>query len=193
MSPWCCDPRLGPLRATTTSRRAEPRDPLAHEGRARLAENPDSTYFDVDLFLSGAFLLARQEVVALLRERAASLRAQHADARALQQRMAGKVPLAGELIIEHRSSTWREASFADRAVLQIEAAPGWAPFLGDRSITDFLAEQQPAVEDDADTVGAPHREGHGGHAPRRSQENLSRRSTPPGAQRARARARAGAP
>lgn len=130
---------------------------ITSQGRARadatlraLASGPDASYFDVDLFLSGAFLLPQREVVALLRARAASLRTQHADARALEQRMAGKVPLAGELIMDHRvEHLAREASFADRAALEVEAAPRWAPFLGDRSIVDFLAEQQAAVEEEA--------------------------------------------
>lgn len=130
---------------------------ITAQGRARadttlraLVSGADSTYFDVDLFLSGAFLLQQREVVALLQARAASLREQLADARALEQHMAGKVPLAGELIMEHRvEHLAREVSFVDRAAHQIEAAKRWAPFLGDRSIVEFLAEQKAAIEEEA--------------------------------------------
>lgn len=127
------------------------------QGRARvdetlraLAASPDSTYFDADLFLAGSFLLPQAEVAELLRARAQSLLAQHAEACTLRERMHGKVPLVADLIMDHRvEHLAREAAFAARAADALAAAPRWAPFLGDRSIVDFLAAEQAAVEDEA--------------------------------------------
>lgn len=127
---------------------------VTEQGRARieralreLAATSDSTYFDTDLFLSGAFLLPQKEAVALLRARAASLRTQEDEARAIERAASPFAPLVGRLIMEHRVDHLRaEAQLCERAAGAVEAERKWGPFLGDRSVLDFIQERGAPLE-----------------------------------------------
>jgi DNA-binding PadR family transcriptional regulator len=116
------------------------------EGKRRLLESltqmgraEDQTYFDIDLFLAGSYLLKKEDVVALLRRRHAGLLEQLAEALALKKAMGGDIPVAGRLIIEHRvDHLRREARFVENAAETIDAQATWGPFLGTERITDFI-------------------------------------------------------
>jgi DNA-binding PadR family transcriptional regulator len=117
---------------------------------AELALAPDATYFDVDLFLSAAFTLERDEALRLLHERSAVLRGQREEACALQARMRGLVPAAGELIMEHRIRHFtEEAEFAERAACLLAEQPSWQPFLGPQSIGEFIRRESVPLEPEA--------------------------------------------
>jgi DNA-binding PadR family transcriptional regulator len=127
---------------------------LTPQGRARiddalkrLAQSADSTYFDSDLFLSGCTLLAQRDVIALLRERAKALRAQESEARDISSASGPHAPAVGRLIMQHRvEHLGREAAFCESAAAALENEQRWGPFLGDKSVVDFLKERNAPVE-----------------------------------------------
>jgi DNA-binding PadR family transcriptional regulator len=120
------------------------------EALERLVAGPDETYFDVDLFLSGAYLVDRRKAVHLLHQRAARIDAQREEAEILQRQMAPYVPTVARLIMDHRiQHLRREAEFTRQAEEALRLEGSWGPFLGTRSITDFLADGKVHLEDDA--------------------------------------------
>lgn len=124
-------------------------------GRAHLramlesvGEDEDGPYFDVDLFLAGAFTLPREAALALLSKRADAMQVRLTEAAALQAAMAGKVPAAALLIMEHRAGHLRhEIAFTEHAHKTLAALPEWGAFLGDEPIESFLARQAVSLED----------------------------------------------
>jgi DNA-binding PadR family transcriptional regulator len=110
---------------------------------ARLAElgaSEGETYFDVDLFLSGSYLMEKPDVVEVLGRRKLALEQQLADAVALKKAMGKAIPAVAHLIIDHRvDHLRRELRFTDEAVATIDALDGWGPFLGTERISDFVA------------------------------------------------------
>lgn len=112
-----------------------------------LASAADETYFDIDLFLSATFTLKQDEVVALLRRRAATLADQQRQASELLRRMGAVVPAVGRLIMQHRlGHLKREIEFTHAAAHALEAETTWGPFLGKKSITEFLARTAAELE-----------------------------------------------
>ncbi len=112
--------------------------------RAMLLEagaSPDATTFDIDLFISGAFLLELGEALEVLDRRAGVLSEQIEEAHALKERTSPYVPAAARLIIDHRIEHLElELRYARRAREAFEAQARWGSFLGDRSIEDFVSE-----------------------------------------------------
>ncbi len=99
---------------------------------------PDQTYFDVDLFLSSAFMLPKKRVLALLEERARRLQAQLEEARELRATM-DAVPTVAKLIIDHRvTHLEREIAFATNCARALRRDKKWGPFLGRESIRVFI-------------------------------------------------------
>ncbi len=120
-----------------------------HLGRAldQFGSEPDSTYFDVDLFLAGAFILEREEAIAVLRRRRAGLLSRRTEAEALAARMAGLVPVTARLIMNHRlEHLAHELAFTDRAIEEIGRSGSWGPFLGAERIGEFLARTGARLE-----------------------------------------------
>ena len=117
-------------------------------GRRRLAQalesiglSEDFTYFDIDLFLAGAFTMPQARVVEILEHRVEVLRAQLGEADSVRTAAGEYVPLAGRLIIHHRIEyLQREVEFAERAAAAVRAEPTWGPYLGAQSIEKFLDE-----------------------------------------------------
>jgi DNA-binding PadR family transcriptional regulator len=135
---------------------------------AGLATMRDTTYFDIDLFISATFTLPRERVLTLLAERVATLGEQTREAEALEQRMRGLVPTAAQLIMAHRiQHLSEEARFARQAADTLAKQKEWKPFLGNESISDFLKRTRApileATEPRASTRGRPKK----ARAPRR--------------------------
>lgn len=126
---------------------ARGRERLA-DALATLADSDDETYFDVDLFISSSFTLPQARAVALLQARAERLRKQQQDALHLRTTMSGNVPLAGRLIMDHRvEHLGREIAFTERAAALLAVEKKWTPFLGDKSVFDFIKERDVPLED----------------------------------------------
>lgn len=112
--------------------------------RARAAalefgQSDDTTYFDVDLFISSAFLLDSAQRAKVFWARRQALTRQLAEAQALRKSLAGKVPAAGLLIMDHRLAHLKsELAFTSRAMKTLLKAPA-RPFLGKERIRDFVA------------------------------------------------------
>ena len=131
-------------------------------GRKRLSDAleqlgpaPDATYFDIDLFLAGAFSLPHARVLEVLEQRAAALRAQLAEAEEVRRATSPYVPAVGRLIIDHRvAHLAREAEFADAAAQAVRAEASWGAFLGAQPIEDFLRETGVPLEADGATRAA---------------------------------------
>ncbi len=112
-----------------------------------LASSPDSTYFDVDLFLSGTFFLKQEDVIDLLRDRVRILVDQRRDAQALLDSMGALVPAVGRIVMRHRiRHLEHEADFARDAAKALAAEKSWDPFLGKRSITEFIQRTSVPLE-----------------------------------------------
>jgi len=112
-----------------------------------LATADDGTYFDVDLFLAGAFLLDRDRAVAILEQRRKTLQGQLAEATALKDSMGGYVPAVARLIMQHRiDHLAREIAFSDTAAEALRAEATWGPFLGQEPIGEFLQRTRAPVE-----------------------------------------------
>ena len=115
---------------------------------AQVAVAPDATYFDVDLFLSGAFVLGRKGAVAILGERRTALVQQLAEARTLRDQMVAFVPIVGRLIMDHRvDHLEREVAFTERAAEALRADAAWGSFLGTAPIRDFVQKTGVPLED----------------------------------------------
>lgn len=115
---------------------------LLETGSAR-----DATSFDIDLFVSGSFLLELDEALGVLDERSRVLAEQLAEAHALREQVSPYVPAAARLIIDHRIEHLElEVRYAKRAREAFEAQARWGSFLGDRSIEDFVAETGTPLE-----------------------------------------------
>lgn len=122
----------------------------------RLGAAEDSTYFDVDLFLAGAFALDHRRVLELLAARAASLRRQLADAEEVGRASSPYIPAAGRLIVEHRiGHLAREVEFTERAAEALRAEAAWGSYLGTQSIRDFIERTGAPLE--PDRPAAPNR------------------------------------
>lgn len=112
-----------------------------------LATMRDSTYFDIDLFVSATFTLSRERVVELLTARVEVLLEQAREAEALETRLRGLVPTSGQLIMAHRIRHLNEeAEFAQRAADTLSKQQNWKPFLGGESISDFLKRTSAPIE-----------------------------------------------
>jgi DNA-binding PadR family transcriptional regulator len=126
--------------ALTPSGRARARTALTELGSAE-----DSTYFDVDLFVSGAFMLPPNERIEILERRISRLGVQLAAARNLRKQMTGAVPQAGRLIMDHRvDHLARELRFTRRARRLLASATG--PYLRDEKISDFVRRTRVPLE-----------------------------------------------
>jgi DNA-binding PadR family transcriptional regulator len=113
----------------------------------RLAQSADSTYFDTDLFLSGCTLLSQGDVVELLQKRGKALRGQEGEARQISAASGPHAPTVGRLIMQHRvEHLGREAAFCEHAAAKLQSEERWGPFLGDRSVIDFIRERNAPVE-----------------------------------------------
>ncbi len=122
------------------------------EGLRRTGAARDATMFDVDLFVSGSFLLPLDEVLAVLDGRASTLAAQLAEARELKARMSPYIPASGHLIIEHRIDHLAlEHAYAVRVAAAFRDQASWGSFIGDRSIEQFLEESGADLEADRRT------------------------------------------
>lgn len=120
---------------------------LLDQSLAELARSPDSAYFDIDLFLSGTFLIQKKQALGLLADHRRAVDLQRAEAQALLAQMGDKIPTVGRLIMEHRiEHLGREAEFADRAASVLAAEKKWGSFLGGESIVDFLERTRVAIE-----------------------------------------------
>lgn len=119
---------------------------ITSQGRQRMLEllesvgrGPDATYFDVDLFLAGAFAFERSRVLELLAERGASLDRQLGEALVLDGKIGAFVPTAARLIMDHRlEHLRREIAFVQRAREALAADPAWGPYLKDEPIERFV-------------------------------------------------------
>jgi hypothetical protein len=107
----------------------------------------DQTYFDVDLFLSGSYVLAQGRVVEILEQRVKALRGQLAEAEALRGSMSAYVPAAGRLIMDHRiAHLGAEIEFCRRAARSLRAQKRWGAYLGTESIASFVGRTGVALE-----------------------------------------------
>ncbi|MBI2376198.1 MAG: PadR family transcriptional regulator [Deltaproteobacteria bacterium] len=123
---------------------------------SRLGGAADETHFEFDLFLAGAYLLEREEVLSALGARLAAVEAQLVEARTLTERMEGKVPIAGELIMEHRvRHLVHEREFTAHVIEVVRSAEGWGPFLGSERIRDFIARTGVSIEAPEEAVAVP--------------------------------------
>jgi DNA-binding PadR family transcriptional regulator len=105
----------------------------------QLAARDDTTYFDIDVFLSACHLLDREHVLALLEARRAAVAAKAVAADELEQSMRPYVPPVGRLIMEHRVGyLHREEEFLGRCVEALRAQPGWGSFLAGKPIEEFI-------------------------------------------------------
>jgi DNA-binding PadR family transcriptional regulator len=112
-----------------------------------LCKEPEPTYFDLDLFLAGAFVLPQKEAVSLLEERVDALKNELAEAQTLRDGMADNVPTAARLIMEHRTAHLaEEIAFTKSCVRALRAEKKWGPFLGSESIVDFVRRTGVPVE-----------------------------------------------
>lgn len=117
-------------------------------GLRALPVQEDETYFAIDLFVSGSYLMEQAEVLALLGQRRVALARQLEEARALKEAMGAYVPAAAHLIMEHRADHLeREIAFAAQVEEALAAQERWGSFLQGRSVEDFVAETGVALED----------------------------------------------
>ncbi|MBI3181292.1 MAG: PadR family transcriptional regulator [Myxococcales bacterium] len=104
-----------------------------------IGDGEDATYFDLDLFLAGCYLMEQAQVVRILEGRTRRLRTHLAEARALRETMSAHVPAVGRLVMDHRIQHLEgEAEFTSRAARELEAQPRWGAFLGKQRIGDFV-------------------------------------------------------
>ena len=127
---------------------------VSARGRDQLAEtlrefgtDVEPSYFDVDLFLAASYVLPRERAVQVLRERADLLYAQVDEARGLLDRMRGKVPTSGLLIMGHRIDHLEsERLFALHAADTLEQDSARGPFMGEEPIGAFLERTGVEIE-----------------------------------------------
>ena len=107
----------------------------------------DATYFDIDLFLQGAFSLDQRRVLEILGQRAEALRTQLAEAEAVRDATNKYVPVVGKLIIDHRvDHLRREVAFAEMAAGAIRAEVSWGAYLGVQTIEKFIQDTGAPLE-----------------------------------------------
>jgi DNA-binding PadR family transcriptional regulator len=117
-------------------------------GMAEVCLAPDQTHFDVDLFLSGVFLLEQEVAVAMLVDRGDALRVQLGEARALREGMGANVPAVAKLIMDHRvAHLEHEIEFARLCARTLKRQKTWGPFLGRESIGDFVRRTGARLEE----------------------------------------------
>jgi DNA-binding PadR family transcriptional regulator len=106
---------------------------------ADLGRGADSTYFDIDLFLSGSFALPRERVLEILADRQRELVGQQREAEQIVKQMGKFVPEVAQLIMSHRvDHLAREAAFAREAARVVQRQTAWGSFLGAEPIRDFI-------------------------------------------------------
>lgn len=111
-----------------------------------LGRQPDTTYFDVDMFLAGCHVLDRETALAILTERIAVLRTRRGEAAELAVAMEPHVPTVGRLIMQHRiDHLTREIEFCQRAREALHAEPKWGAFL-DEPIGEFVERTRVPLE-----------------------------------------------
>ncbi len=138
------DTRKKKVFALTAAGRARLRDAMVALGQA-----DDATYFDIDLFISASYTLSKQEVLDVLSQRAERIGRQLVEAEALRAAMAGRVPRAAELIMQHRiDHLGREHAFTHHAHTELAAVEPWGPFLGTEPIRAFVARSAVPLERD---------------------------------------------
>ena len=119
---------------------------ITDAGRSHLAQalvslgkSEDTSYFDVDLFLSGAALLDLDQVLGVLHRREAVLSAQLKEAESLRDRVFAHLPPVGRLVLQHRlQHLEQEIRFALQAVETLETEALWGrlgPGQSQRSLT----------------------------------------------------------
>ncbi len=114
-----------------------------------LGSAEDATYFDIDLFLSGSFLLGQERVLEVLEQRRQVLQSQLAEARQLEARTAGTIPAIAHLIISHRvEHLERENAFVVKALELVQAQGRWGSYLQGSRIQEFLDHTGAALERD---------------------------------------------
>jgi len=107
----------------------------------------DSTYFDVDMFLSACHLLDRHDALGILAERAAATRSKLAEANQIERAMRSHVPAAGRLIMEHRIQYLdSEIRFLERCIDTLRAEPTWESFLRGTTIGEFVETTRVPLE-----------------------------------------------
>jgi len=125
---------------------ARGRERLA-DALAELADAEDETHFDIDLFISSSFTVPQARAVELLHKRAEKLRVQQQEAFALRNAMGANLPLAGKLIMDHRvEHLGREIAFTERVAAMLALEKKWGPFLGDKSVLDFVKDSGVPLE-----------------------------------------------
>lgn len=119
----------------------------------QLAGRDDSTYFDIDVFLSACHLLDRDHVLDLLEARRAGVAAKAGQADQLERSMRPYVPAVGRLIMEHRVGyLHREEEFLARCVEALRAEPVWGSFLAGRPIEEFIRTTGVPLEEERRAV-----------------------------------------
>lgn len=109
----------------------------------------DATYFDIDLFLAGVFVLDRDQSLTILARRRAVIHEQLVGALKLRDQMSTFVPTVGRLIIDHRiDHLEREEAFTERASEALRAELAWGAILGREAISDFVARTGVPLEDE---------------------------------------------
>jgi DNA-binding PadR family transcriptional regulator len=139
------DGRKRKVYAITSTGRERLNAGLLQVGRA-----PDATMFDIDLFISGSFLMALSTVLEVLDQREQTVSVQLADAKEIKARMSPYVPASGHLIIEHRIDHLAlELDYARRAADAFRSQATWGSFLGGQSIEQFLSESGVDLEEES--------------------------------------------
>jgi len=112
-----------------------------------LGNQPDATYFDIDMFLSACHLLERKSALGILDRRLTDARAQLDEATRTEKAMQAYVPAAGRLIMEHRIRYLRgEIEFLARCAETLGAQPEWESFLRGQSIDEFVRTTKVPLE-----------------------------------------------
>lgn len=128
---------------------------ITRTGKARLrtaliafGTAPDTSYFDVDLFLNGAHTLDRKAALGVLDRRRIAIAAQLDAARTLRDSMSAYVPAVGRLIIDHRvAHLERELGFCATATEALAAEAAWGTYF-QGAIGDFVGRTGVPLETD---------------------------------------------
>ena len=112
-----------------------------------LGGQSDSTYFDVDMFLSACHLLDRDVALGILADRVAATRTKLTEANQIERAMRSHVPAAGRLIMEHRIQYLdTEIRFLERCIETLRAEPSWESFLRGTTIGEFVETTRVPLE-----------------------------------------------
>jgi DNA-binding PadR family transcriptional regulator len=125
-------------------------------GRARLredlraiADGPDRTFTEVDVYVACCFVLPREEALDALDRRAERLREQIAAFGDVIARMSEHAPASGHAIMRHRREHLeREVDFCATARDLLAAQPDWTSHFGEVPIEDFARSHGVDVGDD---------------------------------------------